>query len=140
MLTSLRTEFEDGRPLVRPRRRMRRVSIATGVAAYPLISELAERMMAENPWLSVRVYAIKNYFFGETITVAGLLTAGDIIAQLSGKDLGDVLLRPAVALRSERDLFLDGKTVRDVARALSVRVEMCENDGAALSRRILGVK
>ena len=88
MLTSLRTEFEDGRPLVHPRRRRRTVSLATGVAAYPLLSELADRLMAENPWLSVRVYAIKNYFFGETITVAGLLTAGDIIAQLSGEELG----------------------------------------------------
>ena len=140
MLTSFRTEFEEGRPLVRPRRRRRTVSLATGVAAYPLLSELADRLMAENPWLSVRVYAIKNYFFGESITVAGLLTAGDIIDQLSGLDLGDVLLLPAATLRSERDLFLDGKTVRDVSRALSVRVEMCENDGEELSRRILGVK
>ncbi len=140
MLTSFRTEFEAAADLpVKPRRRTRHVSIATGLAAYPMMAELAALLRHEHPWLSVHVYPIKNRFFGEKITVSGLLTAGDIIEQLRGEELGELLLLPAAVLRSEGDLFLDGKTVRDISRALSVRIQMCENDGAALRARILGL-
>lgn len=142
MLTSLRTEFslwEKEEPHLRLRR-PRKVTIATGVAAYPMMCEIASRMMAAFPHLSVNVYQIKNNFFGEKITVAGLLTATDIIEQLSDKPLGKTLLLPAATLRSEGDLFLDGKTVRDVERALHVRVRMVESDGYDLAAALLGKK
>jgi NifB/MoaA-like Fe-S oxidoreductase len=142
MLTSLRTEFaawqkeEPHLRFLRPRR----VTVATGVAAYPLMCEIASRMMAAFPHLTVDVYQIKNNFFGEKITVAGLLTATDIIEQLKDKPLGKTLLLPAATLRSEGDLFLDGKTVRDVERALRVRVRMVESDGYDLAAALLGKK
>ena len=142
MLTSLRTEFAEWRksePHLRFRR-PREVSIVTGVAAYPLMCEIAARMMAAFPHLTIRVYQIINRFFGEKITVAGLLTATDIIDQLKDKPLGKTILLPAATLRSEGDLFLDGKTVRDVERALRVRVRMVESDGYALARALLGKK
>lgn len=140
MITSLRTEFalwqEEAPHLRHPR--PRRVSLGTGVAAYPLMCEIAGRMEAAFPHLSVQVHRIVNHFFGEHITVAGLLTAGDIIDQLRGHDLGDALILPAVALRSEGDVFLDDKTPADIERALGVPVVMSENDGAALAAAILG--
>ena len=142
MLTSMRAEFaawEREEPVLRLRR-PRELSIATGVAAYPTMCEIASRMMAAFPHLTVNVYEIKNNFFGEKITVAGLLTATDIIDQLKGKMLGKTLLLPAATLRSEGDLFLDGKTVRDVERALGVRVRMVESDGYDLAAALLGKK
>ncbi len=140
MITSLREEFlawqEDCPHLRHPRPRT--VSLATGVSAYPLMCEVAGRMEAAFPHLHVQVFCIINHFFGEHITVAGLLTAGDIIDQLQGKALGDALLLPAAVLRSEGDLFLDGKTVPEVERALGVSIRLCENDGADLAAAILG--
>ena len=84
------------------------------------------------------MYEIKNDFFGEQITVAGLLTATDIIAQLRGKPLGDALILPAAVLRAEGDLFLDDKTPAEVEKALGVPLRFSENDGYSLAETILG--
>jgi putative radical SAM enzyme (TIGR03279 family) len=141
MITSLRTEFFDcmeGGAQKKARRR--RVSLATGEAAYPLMCEIADVMQKAFSHLSVQVYCIKNNFFGEHITVAGLLTATDIIEQLSGKDLGDELLLPSAVLRADGDLFLDDKTPREVARTLKTRLRFVDNDGDALARALLGRK
>ena len=70
--------------------------------------------------------------------MAGLLTARDIVAQLQGKPLGEVLLLPAAVLRSEGDLFLDDRSPEEVEKALACRVRFVENDGAALAAAILG--
>jgi NifB/MoaA-like Fe-S oxidoreductase len=102
------------------------------------MQEVGARMQQAFPGLTVHTYEIKNHFFGENITVAGLLTAGDIIAQLQGKALGEVLLLPAAVLRSEGDMFLDDKTPAEVEEALGCRVCFVENDGAALATAILG--
>ena len=72
--------------------------------------------------LKFTVYPIQNDFFGHTITVAGLVTAGDIIAQLKGKELGEYLIVPDVMLRHEKDRFLDDLTLDDVKNALGVEV------------------
>ena len=139
MITSLRTEFADWAAYDAAGGECRRtVSIATGVAAYPLMCEIAYRMESAFSGLSVRVYEIKNHFFGETITVAGLLTAGDIIDQLQGCELGQALLLPCNLLRAEGDLFLDGLTPQAVEEALGVAIRFVENDGAALAAAILG--
>lgn len=141
MICSLRTEFGFWEQEQMPKKaRKRHVSLATGMAAYPLMCELAQRMEAAFPHLCIRVYAIRNDFFGEQITVAGLLTAQDIIAQLRDEDLGSELLLPAAVLRAGGDLFLDDKTPKDVARALGTPLRFVENDGAALAAALLGVK
>lgn len=105
------------------------VSIATGYAAYGFIREQADKAEKLCSGLKVNVYAIRNDFFGENITVAGLLTAQDIIAQLKDKELGETLLLPAVTLRAEGDLFLDGLSPDDVSRELSVPLCFVKNDG-----------
>ena len=138
MITSLRTEFLDCMEGEGGKTRRRTVSVATGVAAYPLMCELADLMMKAFPHLTVKVYCIKNNFFGEHITVAGLLTATDIIEQLQGKDLGNELLLPSAVLRADGDLFLDDKTPREVARTLKTRLRFVDNGGEELALAMLG--
>ena len=107
----------------------REISCVTGVAAYPLIKGTVDK--AKDKWhnLNCNVYAIENRFFGEKITVAGLVTGSDIINQLKGKKLGDELLIPACMLRFERDLFLDDVSVQRLSEELGVKVKVCDTDG-----------
>ncbi len=113
------------------------VSIATGVAAYPLIKIIAEMIEKKVNGLKCNVYAIKNDFFGEKITVAGLVTGRDIINQLKNKALGEKLLIPSVMLRHENDMFLDDVTVTELEKALNIRVQPVNNDGYELVDAIL---
>lgn len=118
--------------------RPRRVTVATGQAAFPLLRELAAAAQETCPRLTVQVQAVRNDFFGESITVAGLLTGRDLIAQLTGKDLGEALLIPAAMLRREGDLFLDDLAPADVERALHIPVVPVPNDGGLLLDAMLG--
>ncbi|MCL2693540.1 MAG: DUF512 domain-containing protein [Oscillospiraceae bacterium] len=103
-------------------------SIATGVLAAPFIKKL----VGEN----AQVHAIKNNFFGESVTVAGLVTGRDLIEQLRSKDLGEELLIPAAMLRAGEDVFLDDMTVADVEKALGVKVTAVNTDGGELRRNL----
>ena len=102
-------------------------AIATGVAAAPFLRALAERAGADGT-----VYAIPNDFLGHTIEVAGLLTGGDIIRHLRGKDLGQRLLIPITMLRHGEGVFLDDVTVEQLSEALGVPVTPVEIDGGKL--------
>ena len=108
----------------------RKVSLVTGEAAYPTIKTLADDIVKKCKNLICEVYKIKNNFFGEEITVAGLVTGRDIIEQLTPykNNLGDELLIPAVMLRYERDLFLDNTSVGDIESALDIKVRIVENN------------
>ncbi len=109
-----------------------RLVIATGTAAAPYLQQLTRAAQAALPGLQVQVAAIKNRFFGETITVSGLLTGGDILEQVQGLPM-DRLLLPANTLRQQGDLFLDDMSHEDLAAALGVPVDFIgETDGAAL--------
>ena len=107
-------DFLDEYDLEKPRK----VSVATGAAAYDFIKSLADRLCEQVPTLECHVYKIINDFFGHNITVAGLLTGKDLANQLKGKDLGDRLLIPRVTLRSEGDVFLDDTTPEWLAEQL----------------------
>ncbi len=107
----------------------RQVSVATGVASYPLISSLAERIMKLTDKVKIKVYEIKNFFFGESITVSGLLTGQDIYSQLCEKDLGDTLLIPRNALKADEQVFLCGMTLAELSRKLKTDIRVSENDG-----------
>ncbi|MDY4434077.1 MAG: DUF512 domain-containing protein [Candidatus Flemingibacterium sp.] len=121
-------DFLDEYDLEKPRK----VSVATGAAAYDFIKSLADRLCEQVPTLECHVYKIINDFFGHNITVAGLLTGKDLANQLKGKDLGDRLLIPRVTLRSEGDVFLDDTTPEWLAEQLGgveiVSVESTGND------------
>ena len=117
----------------------RHISMATGVSAFPLIKEISESCIEKFPDLRCDVYEIKNDFFGHSITVAGLVTATDIIKNLSGKNLGEELLIPSSMLRSEGDMFLDSITLDELSEKLKVKVTPVSNSGYELIDRILGV-
>ena len=97
-------------------------SVATGVSAAPFIDQILQKTKKEFPQLQGRVYPIRNRFFGETITVSGLVTGQDLIAQLKGQELGQRLLIPSNMLRAGESVFLDDVTVADVERELGVTV------------------
>ena len=97
-------------------------SVATGVSAAPFIDQILQKAKQQVPQLQGRVYPIRNRFFGETITVSGLVTGQDLIAQLKGQELGQRLLIPSNMLRSGESVFLDDVTVADVERELGVTV------------------
>ncbi len=116
----------------------RKITIATGVDAYPLITEIVDKAVKKWDNLKCNVIKIENEFFGPKITVAGLVTATDIIKQLNGIDLGDELLIPAVMLRTERDMFLDSITLEELKEKLNVNIIPVENDGYELICKITG--
>lgn len=116
----------------------RELSLATGQLAYPVMQRLARELMQADPLLLLHVYAVRNDFFGERITVSGLLTAQDIMAQLSGRRLGERLLLPANVLRSGEDVFLDDYRVADVEKALQVPVDIVKSSGYDLVEAVLG--
>lgn len=94
------------------------VSIVTGQLAAPVVRQWAQSLECEN--LTISVHAITNRLFGETVTVTGLMAGRDVIDQLKGIDLGDLLLVPSVALRD--GAFLDDVTLEDVGRSLGVAI------------------
>ncbi|MBO7249828.1 MAG: DUF512 domain-containing protein, partial [Clostridia bacterium] len=115
------------------------VSVATGYASYKHISAYCRAIEEKFDGVKINVYPIRNDFFGEEITVSGLLTATDMEAQLKGKMLGDALLIPSATLRAEGDLFLDGKTPDDLASALGVALCTVDNTGEDFVRAVLGI-
>ena len=116
----------------------REISIATGVSAYPLITEIVDKITFKCHNLKVNVYPIKNEFFGEQITVSGLITGEDILNQLKGKELGEELLIPSSMLRFENDLFLDDMHINTLSEMLGVKIAAVNNDGYELVENILG--
>jgi putative radical SAM enzyme (TIGR03279 family) len=117
--------------------RPRSCSIATGSAAYGFISSLVEELKKRCYNFDCTVYEIKNDFFGETITVAGLITARDLYRQLRNKPLGKVLFLPSVMLRREKDRFLDDKTPRWLEEKLNVSIEFVDNDGYEFVEKLM---
>ncbi len=114
------------------------ISVATGKLAFPVIREMAEQVEEICPERKIHVYEIINRFFGEKITVSGLLTGQDIMGQLQGKKLGEKLLLPVNMLRSGTDVFLDDVTVGEVEKTLQVPVDIVKSSGYDLLSRMLG--
>ena len=113
------------------------LSIATGRLAYPYLRKQLDKIEAKFPQKKVHLYAIRNDFFGESITVAGLITGQDLIKQLTGKPLGEALLLPANMFRSNEEVFLDDLTKQDVEKALQVPINIVKSDGQELIRAML---
>ncbi|SDA20882.1 putative radical SAM enzyme, TIGR03279 family [Ruminococcus sp. YE71] len=118
----------------------RKVTIACGTAVAPVQRSLAEDIMAAFPDVTVQVVPILNRFFGETITVTGLITAGDLIDQLKPLDLGDELLISKAMLKADEPIFLDDKHIDDVISALNVKVTPVANDGFEYLDAVLGIE
>ena len=128
MMTVLKEEF-DGH---------HKVSLVTGRLAAPFLREMAEAFMKEFPGYEVEVVDIRNDFFGEQITVSGLITGQDLLAQTKEKELGNVLAIPCNMLRMGERVFLDDVTVEDVENALQVPVLIVKSSGFALLEAMFG--
>lgn len=137
MLRLLFDEFQEGYEPLRGDDRKAELSIATAKLAYPYIKKMAKKLEKKFPNIRIHVYCIRNDFFGERITVSGLVTAGDIMAQLQDKELGERLLLPCNMLKADEDIFLDDYTVKDVADALQVPVHIVKSSGQDLIDAVL---
>ena len=115
------------------------VSVVTGKLAYPYIRRMADRMQEAFLGIRILVYEIRNDFFGERITVSGLLTGQDIVAQLKGKELGKRLLLPQNILRSGEDVFLDDMHLAQLEGALQVKADIVKSSGCDFADSILSV-
>ena len=100
---------------------------------------MVDKMQIKWDNLECRVKAIKNNFFGGKITVAGLVTATDIIEQLKNEDLGDELLIPSVMLKDGGDMFLDSITLSELSQKLGIKITRVKNDGLELLDAVLGI-
>lgn len=143
MLRLLKNEFEAALKERMRKDKMRgsqlkgEISLATGLLAYSTILPMAEQIMEAYPGVRIHVYPITNYFFGERITVSGLLTGQDLMQQLTGKNLGSTLLLPENVLRSGEDVFLDDIRLGELENALQVPVNIVKSSGYDFVETIL---
>lgn len=138
MVRLLHEEIDIGLDLRAGDSRKRKVSIATGILAAPLLQKEAERIRKKYSNVEILVYPIVNDFFGSRITVAGLLTGKDLERQLKGRELGEVLLLTEHMMKSGEQIFLDDMTVEELSRSLQVPIIIVESDGKALLKAVLG--
>ncbi|MCR4647029.1 MAG: DUF512 domain-containing protein [Oscillospiraceae bacterium] len=139
LLRSLADEFHAALEDAEPDHLPRSVSIATGRSPYGFLRRLMDEAEAAFPGLTVHMYPIRNDFFGEMITVTGLITGQDLIAQLKDQPLGEELLLASVMIRRDSDVFLDDYTIGQVEEALHTKIRLVTNDGYEFLDAVLGV-
>ena len=137
MLRLLEEEFREAYEGTEGDQRKREVSIATGLLAAPYIQRMAEQLAVKYPKTEIHVYPIRNDFFGELITVSGLITGQDLIRQLRGRELGERLLLPCNMFRSGEEVFLDDVTLSEVEEALQVEVYIVKSSGRDLMEAVI---
>ena len=138
LVASLKEEFDAAIRLVKRKAYARKsVMLATGEIVGDFISGLGARV-EEASGIEVKVYPIKNNFFGGEVNVSGLVTGSDIIAQLKDKPKADALLIPQTMLRDDDEIFLDDTTVAQVEEALGMEVIPVLNDGYEFIENIIG--
>ncbi len=137
MLRLLEEEFREAYEGTEGDQRKREVSIATGLLAAPYIQRMAEQLAVKYPKTEIHVYPIRNDFFGELITVSGLITGQDLIRQLRGRELGERLLLPCNMFRSGEEVFLDDVTLSEVEEALQVEAYIVKSSGRDLIEAVI---
>lgn len=141
MLSLFKAEFYELLPDVNDtEKRERELSLVTGAAAYGLMSEIAGELMKRFPNIKINVYKIINEFFGEMITVSGLLTGGDIIKQLKGRSLGEYIILPDSLLRNGETVLLDDIYVSDIERELDTKAKIALNSARSLVSKIMNME
>lgn len=111
--------------------------IITGEYGVNYLKEAADRIMSKLKGVKLDIVAIKNNFFGPLVKVSGLITGGDIIAQLKDKNIYKNILVPDNMLRDGEEVFLDDLTIKDIEKALDANIIICKQDGSDLIRNIL---
>lgn len=117
--------------------RVRKVALVTGKLMEPFLKEMVKDIQKKYPNVEVFVYGIRNEFFGESITVAGLVTARDIINQIKDVEKGDKIMLPDSMLRSGETVFLDDVTVEELEKALQVKIDIVESSGQDFVDKII---
>lgn len=112
-------------------------TVATGKLAAPYIKKNIDLIQEKFPNVKIEVVTIENRFFGEKITVSGLITGIDLMEQLKDRDLGDRVLIPCNMLRSGEDVFLDDYSIEDVRKTLGKDLIVVEEAGADLVKAVL---
>ena len=138
MLRLLFDEVDETLETLEGSEKVLEVSLATGELAYPYLKKILDKLQGKFPNLTTHLYPIKNDFFGEHITVSGLITGRDLVAQLKGKPLGTKLLLPCNMLRNGEDVFLDDISVTNVAETLQVQVDIVKSSGQDFVEAIIG--
>lgn len=139
MLASFEKDFEKYNqrlPLIRKKKPFT-LTIATGRAAASFMEQLSRKVMRKIEGLTIKIMPIENNFFGERIDVSGLITGRDLINQLSGKELGGLLMIPDNMLKNQEDVFLDDVRLDDIRESLGVPVKPCSIDGKQWIKDIL---
>ena len=139
MLRLLFDEFEEAFGKLTGDDRVEELSVATAKLAYPYVDRMARRMQEKYPGLKIHTYCIRNDFFGERITVSGLITGQDLMAQLKDQELGERLLIPCNMLKMDEDIFLDDFTLDEVADTLQVPIDIVKSSGQDFVNAILGI-
>ncbi len=123
----------------------KKVTLATGVDFYPYLYGLCKKA-EEKYQIEINVRKIINNFFGETITVSGLITGVDLYEQLKNMDLGECLLLPRSMISDytnhteNKNKFLDDMTVEELSERLNTKIILTSGDGCQLVKDILGVE
>ncbi len=138
MCRLLETEVLEALAAREPRPLKSAVTIATGRLAAPFMERLAGLVREKFPGLSVTVCPIENRFFGEQVTVSGLVTGRDLAEQLRGRDLGERLLLPANMLKSGEEVFLDDMTLEELQSALQIKTDIVKSSGQDLILALTG--
>ncbi len=139
MLRLLLNEFEEACEAETGDDRTGELSLATGELAYPYLKKMIEKLREKYPNVQVHLYAIRNDFFGEKITVSGLITGQDLMKQLKGKLLGTRLLLPCNMLRDGEEVFLDDVSISELKESLQVEVDVVKSSGQDFVDAILYV-
>ena len=138
MWSLLKDEFYEALNESKAEKLNRKVIIVTGSAAFPLIKELSDEACKKFSGLNIDVYEVKNRLFGESITVSGLITGGDIVHTLKGKEKADEIIIPPNCLRAEGDMFLDDMTVSQLEEMTGMKVRQNGSSGAELLSAMKG--
>ncbi len=129
MLRLLREETQEALRNLKDDGAQEELSIATGWLAGPCIEELCRKIQKKFPGRKIHVFQVKNHFFGERITVSGLITGQDLKEQLKGKELGSRLLLPCNMLREGENVFLDDVSVGELEKALQTKIHIVKSSG-----------
>ena len=137
MLRLLHDEFMEALEKEEGDDKERVMSMATGRLAYPYLLRLVQAIKDKFPNVHVNVVPIRNDFFGELITVSGLITGQDLMSQMKEQMQGERLLIPCNMLRIDEDVFLDDYTTDDVEKTLQVKLNIVKSSGQDLLDAIL---
>ncbi len=139
MMRLLFNEVQEALSAVTGDERQREISLATGRLMYPYIGKILEEIRKKFPNITTHLYAIRNDFFGERITVSGLITGQDLTGQLKGQPLGERLLLPCNMLKIGEPVFLDDFTLEEVENSLQVKTDIVKSSGQDLLDAVIGV-